>query len=367
MAFPNLCFLIQALGLLHAHACNDFHSCHADQNKGALLLQLGKQSEQVSSSQVREAIAITTGVFETCQAQRALALAVSSQNEARDIYLLYDPDLQDDSSYALMSSLSGFLTAVPQPAIPDAEGFASFECSQRAGHSKASFLLWAAQNSESYRHFWHIEDDALMTGSWAPFFDHFAGDALDLIGNFVPAEQPVHNISCFLESGLPCVDVRPQRISYNVSLASLDPEPTREQYRTTGWSALRMSGRLAIGLVQSMALPGRMGHAEDITFSSCINLGWCSFNQIPLSFIGAWTLGGAFPTVCDVELQEEYPDAVPCTLEGLSTLALGGLQDGLFWHPVKCQVEKMGDNSIGIKALRMANATEVAKLMFNTA
>lgn len=180
----------------------------------------------------------------------------------------------------------------------------------------------------------------LLSGDWAPFFDHFAANTSDLVGNFVPHLRPLHSGTCSLTSNMNCSDV--------------------QGYKTTFWSGMRVSGDFATTMIQSMREdPWHMGHAEDITAAACMRLDWCRLEQIPLLFIGFWTLGGGFPTSCSVELQDIIcPECIPCTLESLAAqVTTGQPMHGRLWHPVKCSLDKMGDPHVGEKALEMANST----------
>jgi len=340
MHYAPFVVLVQALLTLSAgEQCSDT-SCHPTSSSAALL-QLSKQAVQELPTKAKEAVVLVTGVFDECQAKRALALA-ASQDEARDFYIFYDPELQTNSSFELMSALSPFLTSVPQPAVPNSSSFASFEVTTRAGHSKGSFLLWASRYAQTYRHFWHIEDDMLLSGDWAPFFDHFSASTSDLVGNFLVRDTPLHlGIPCSLTSNMNCTDVQDV-----------------QGFQTTAWSGLRVSGDFATTMAQSMEEPGHMGHAEDITAAACMRLDWCRREQIPRQFIGFWRLGGGDITACSAELQEMCPQCIPCTYESLAAqVPAGQSMNNRLWHPVKCSLDKMGDPHVGDKALAMANST----------
>ena len=201
----------------------------------------------------------------------------------------------------------------------------------RSGVSKPSFLLWFASQSR-YKYAWHLEEDVVLpNGTWAQVFSAGTPPQLDghrergpaqcAAGADLLAARDSPNAysnaywhgsgrQCHLDRNVPCF-----------------PRSHDQPTNRTGcvkcrvlWGALRMSRRLAQGLLLALESVAE-GHHEALTGAFCASTLWCRSELLdqPAIDIGGHTRRES--TTLESQLSKR----------GLSWPPMGWL-----FHPVKC-------------------------------
>lgn len=353
-----------AMVFVVSHAIEDAKSCHPSQTlevnatafvqtklRPGFAAALGDRTPTVSDDR-KEAVVLVTRSLNACTFKRFLALALSCERDGdgsvkRDVWLLYDASHQNSISLGLLTAAKEEgLYIDAQPQVPTEGHFQALQRESRSGLSMASFLLWASRRSAQYKHFWHVEDDVFMTGSWAPLFDELGLMHHDVIAE--TRDQAIHpRAPCLVEVGRGCDGVGWDEGS---------PHP-----QTAFWALLRISARLATALVEAVALPnGARGHVESVTMPFCRYVRWCSWMDLPKERVGRFVLGGGPIASCGSEHRSK--PGLPCTPQGLA--GDSEVQPGRIYHPAKCDTEKLGSPQLGGDAMRWA---KVAHSMFSWA
>ena len=149
-------------------------------------------------------------------------------------------------------------------------------------------VTWLS-NQTRFARAWHLEEDVLYTGRWATLFERFASSnpATDLLAHFEPFRPGwTHGSACRLpaernHSGVSsCYRGRTLKTGYFM-----------KHFGITTWPALRMSRRLAIGIVQILQA-GACAHHEALVSVTCPRVNGCKMASLASSVGSTYTVAG---------------------------------------------------------------------------
>mmetsp|Transcript_88385 Transcript_88385/g.250489 ORF Transcript_88385/g.250489 Transcript_88385/m.250489 type:complete len:414 (-) Transcript_88385:36-1277(-) len=328
----------------------------------------------------REAVVIPVLLVDECIAKRAFSL-VQSVGKSRDVVLLHGEEAPPDELREPLER-AGVIFALQPHVSSELMSFGGI----RSLTTKPSFIVWAALRSNKYSFFWHVEDDVFFTGPWERFFDTYSHSLASVVAR-LSKPSDAHNQewlgSCFTDKFTSC---------------------NAHYLYKTSWPVLRLSGRLALALVQALQ-KGASGHHEVLTGTLCRrNKVWCSVENMEKGheeLFGTFQLAGwgdfkgpmtfdphglaCGPGSACRELRRrwagedgEFHQDIKCGGHCCSLRKLAhhsglerasDLPSNKLFHPVKCRADLCGHPSAGAESLRRSlgeNGTRLWKIPTRT-